>query len=216
MSNFKIEYFKKVFPALGNTSNSLVNDVFSRSRYQILPSKMVVKLEGEKCQDFVFMLSGGKRIYKISSSSRDVTLYEIASGDICILNASCILSDSRLPASAATTADTEVLLTPAQHFLDMMEKYKELRRFVHKRINENLNSIMDLIMEITSGSMDERLINYLIEKSENNGLKRTHKQIASDLGTSREVVSRLLEQFEKQGMVALSRGNIQLKDKIMN
>jgi CRP/FNR family transcriptional regulator len=64
--------------------------------------------------------------------------------------------------------------------------------------------------------MDERLINYLIEKSENNGLKRTHKQIASDLGTSREVVSRLLEQFEKQGMVALSRGNIQLKDKIMN
>jgi len=80
---------------------------------------------------------------------------------------------------------------------------------------ENISSIMDLISEITFGKMDERLINYLIEKSENRKLRKTHQQIAGDLGTSREVVSRLLKEFEQQGLVSLSRGHIRLNSKIL-
>jgi CRP/FNR family transcriptional regulator len=173
---------------------------------------MLVKLEGDLCQDFVLMLSGEKRIFKASNSKRELTLYEIVSGDICVLNASCILSNTRLPANASTTCETEVLLLPSQHFLDMIAKYEEMRAFVHSHINASLADIMALISEVAFGKMDERLMDYLIEKSENATLKRTHRQIANDLGTSREVVSRLLKDFERQGLILQSRNLIKLKN----
>jgi CRP/FNR family transcriptional regulator len=177
-----------------------------------LPGKMFVKLEGEQCQDFVLMLSGEKRIFKMGDSAREITLYEIGSGDICVLNASCILSNTRLPANASTMCETEILLLPAQHFLDMIAKYEEMRAFVHFHINAGFASIMTLISEVTFGKMDKRLTDYLIEKSENAKLRKTHQQIANDLGTSREVVSRLLKDFERQGMIILSRNSIKLKN----
>jgi CRP/FNR family transcriptional regulator len=204
--------FLEIFPFFQNASQSLVKNILSLSRHKNLPGKMLVKLEGDQCRDFVLMLSGEKRIYKVGGSVREITLYEIGSGDICVLNASCILSNTRLPANAATTSETEVLLLPAQHFLDMIARHAEMRAFVHSHINAGLTSIMALISEITFGKMDERLMNYLIEKSENSNLKRTHQQIAQDLGTSREVVSRLLKDFERQGLLLLSRNNIHLKE----
>jgi CRP/FNR family transcriptional regulator len=177
-----------------------------------LPGKLLVKLEGEMCQDFILMLSGEKRIFKMGGSAREITLYEIGPGDICVLNASCILSNTRLPANAATTRETEVLSLPAQHFLDMIGGYEEMRSFVHSHINTGFASIMALIAEVAFGKMDERLTDYLIEKSENSKLQRTHQQIANDLGTSREVVSRLLKEFERQGLILLSRNFIELKN----
>jgi CRP/FNR family transcriptional regulator len=212
MTSIEKDRFLEIFPFFQNASQSLVENILSLSRYQKLPGKMLVKLEGDQCQDFVLMLSGEKRIYKAGSSAREITLYEIGSGDICILNASCILSNTRLPANAATTTETEVLLIPAQHFFDMIAGYEEMRTFVHSRINESMTSIMTLASEIAFGKMDERLISYLIEKSENGTLRRTHQQIANDLGTSREVVSRLLKDFERQGLVFISRNSIELKN----
>jgi CRP/FNR family transcriptional regulator len=212
MGSAKTDHFLEIFPFFRNAPQSLVENILSLSRYQKLPVKMLVKLEGDKCQDFVLMLSGEKRIYKTGSSAREITLYEIGSGDICILNASCILSNTRLPANASTTTETEVLLIPAQHFLDMITGYEEMRAFVHSRINESMTSIMILVSEIVFGKMDERLNSYLIEKSEDGKLRRTHQQIANDLGTSREVVSRLLKEFERQRLVSLSRNSIKLKN----
>jgi CRP/FNR family transcriptional regulator len=206
------ERFLETFPFFRNASPSLVENILSSSRYMKLPGKMLVKLEGDRCQDFVFMLTGEKRIYKCGNSSREITLYEIGAGDICILNASCILSNTRLPANAATIIETEVLLLPAQDFLDIIAGYKEMRAFVHSRINDGVTSIMTLVSEIAFGKMDERIISYLIEKSENGKLKRTHQQIANDLGTSREVVSRLLKEFERQDLIHLSRNYIKLKN----
>jgi CRP/FNR family transcriptional regulator len=157
------------------------------------------------------MLTGEKRIYKVGDSTREITLYEIGSGDICVLNALSILSNTELPANAATYSESEVLLLPAPNFLDLIGKYDAMRSFVHSYINESIVNIMSLISEITFRKMDIRLLDYLIEKSENKRLEKTHQQIAYDLGTSREVVSRLLKEFERQGKVLLSRNLINLK-----
>ncbi len=211
MGSVKKDRFLEIFPFFRNASQSLVESILSLSRHNKIPGNMLIKLEGDQCQDFVLMLSGEKRIYKVGDSSREITLYEIGSGDICVLNASCILSNTKLPANAATTSETEVLLLSSQHFLDMIAGYEEMRAFVHSHINAGMTSIMTLVSEIVFGKMDERLINYLTEKSENNNLKRTHQHIAQDLGTSREVVSRLLKDFERQGLILLSRNLIQLK-----
>jgi CRP/FNR family transcriptional regulator len=211
MGIIREDRFLEIFPFFRNASQSLVKSILSLSDHNKYSANVLVKLEGDQCQDFILLLSGEIRIYKVGGSSRQITLYELGPGDICVLNASCILSNAKLPANAATTTETEVLLLSSRRFLDMIAGYEEMRTFVHSRINERMNAIMTLVSEIVFGKMDERLLNYLIEKSENNNLKRTHQHIAQDLGTSREVLSRLLKDFERQGLVFLSRNSIQLK-----
>jgi CRP/FNR family transcriptional regulator len=212
MGSIEKDRFLETFPFFQNASQDLVENILSLSRHKKLPANMLVKLEGDECLDFVLMLSGEKRIFKVGHSDREITLYEIGPGDICVLNASCILSSTRLPAHVSTTSETEVLLLPAQNFLDMVANYEEMRIFVHSHINKSLASIMTLISEVTFGRMNERLTDYLVEKSENAKLKKTHQQIANDLGTSREVVSRLLKELEREGTVLLSRNLIELKN----
>jgi CRP/FNR family transcriptional regulator len=211
MDTAEKELFLNTFPFFRNGPRILVENIFSSSRYRKIPGNTLVKVEGDACQDFVFMLSGEKRIFRMSESGREITLYEISAGDICVLNASSILSNTRLPANAATMSETGVLLLPSQNFLDMIAAHEEMRSFVHSRINESLASIMTLVSEIVFGKLDERLISYLVEKSEDGVVRRTHQKIASDLGTSREVVSRLLNDFERQGRISCSRNRIQIK-----
>ena len=212
MSKSDKEHFLKIFPFFRSAPATLVDSIISLSRYKTLPGNMIVKLEGDLCNDFVFMLGGEKRIYKQGNSDREITLYEIGPGDICVLNASCILSNTRLPANAATINKTDVLLLSSEQFLNMTAKYGEMRAFIHSHLSAGFASIMSLVSEVAFGKMDERLTDYLIEKSENGQLKKTHHKIAQDLGTSREVVSRLLKEFERQGLLSLSRNLISLKN----
>ncbi len=211
MGAIEEHHFLEIFPFFRNGPHLLVEAILSSARRKTVPKNVLMKLEGDNTSDFVLMLSGEKRIYKRSASDREITLYEIGPGDICVLNALSILSNSRLPANAASLSDVGMLLLPRPDFLMLMAQYEEMRAFVFSRINDSLAAIMTLITEITFGKLDERLSNYLIEKSENGKLRTTHKKIADDLGTSREVVSRILKEFERQGLVLLSRNFIELK-----
>lgn len=94
-------------------------------------------------------------------------------GDICVLNASCLLSNTRLPANAASLTKVGMLLMPSFNFLDIMARYNEMRSFVFSRISKSFVSIMSLIAEVTFGKIDERLSNYLIGRSENGKLMTT-------------------------------------------
>ena len=203
--------FLEIFPYFRNTPEALVDDILSSSKYESAPANLILKEEGDEVSEFVLLLSGEKRVYKASGIGREITLYEMGPGDICVLNASCLLSKTRLPANAASLTKVGMLLMSSSDFLDIMARYSEMRSFVFSRISSSFVSIMSLITEVTFGKMDERLSDYLIEKSENSKLKITHQEIADDLGTSREVVSRLLKEFERQGIVRLSRNSIELR-----
>jgi CRP/FNR family transcriptional regulator len=143
---------------------------------------------------------------------REITLYEMGAGDICLLNVSCLLSNTTLPANASSLTKVEMLLMSAGDFHNLMNKYEEMRNFVFNRIACGFTSVMTLLTEVTFGKLDERLSNYLIEKSENGKLSTTHQKIANDLGTSREVISRLLKHYQEQGQVQLSRNLIEITD----
>lgn len=203
--------FLKIFPYFRNAPEALVDDILSSSKYESAPGNLVLKEEGAEVSEFVFLVSGEKRVYRESGIGREITLYEMGPGDICVLNASCLLSNTRLPANAASLTKVGMLLMSSSDFHDIMARYKEMRSFVFSRISSSFVSIMSLITEVTFRKMDKRLIDYLIEKSENCKLRTTHQKIADDLGTSREVVSRLLKEFERQGMVHLSRSSIELE-----
>jgi CRP/FNR family transcriptional regulator len=103
-----------------------------------------------------------------------------------------------------------MLLIPSIAFRRLVDEHEEMRDFVFTLLSRRLSGVMELVEEVAFGRLDERLMEYLVEKSENNVLESTHQKIANDLGTSREVVSRLLKDFERKGGVRLSRNSITL------
>jgi len=204
------EQFLKIFPYFRKCRKALVNDILSSCRYQTAPANLVLKEEGDEISEFVLLLSGEKRVYKTNGIDQEITLYEMGAGDICLLNVSCLLSNTSLPANAACLTKVEMLLMTGADFHNLFKKYEEMQAFVFGRIANGFASIMLLITEVTFGKLDERLNNYIVEKSENGRLSTTHQKIANDLGTSREVVSRMLKSYQQQGDVRLSRNCIEL------
>jgi len=184
------------------------------SRKQIVPSGTQIYREGDACSAIAFVLSGDIRVYKIGQTGREITLYEIGPGETCILNASCILSGQTYPANAVTLSDTGLLLVPSAEFRRFISEHEMLREFVFTLLSRRLSGVMELVEEVAFGHMDERLMDYLVEKSADNRLETTHQNIANDLGTSREVVSRLLKDLERGGRVQLARNSVVLLDQI--
>jgi len=206
----KAPEFLKLFPAFRSTPDSLLRDFLAAGNLQTVPVGTQIYREGDVCSGIAFVISGDIRVYKIGQSGREITLYEIGPGDTCILNASCILSGKTYPAYALAAAESEVLLFPAPVFHRMVAESEQMRKFVFTIMNERFTTVMELVEEVAFGRMDQRLLDYLVERSGNGHLETTHQKIANDLGTSREVVSRLLKDFERRQQVKLSRNSISI------
>jgi len=202
--------FIKAFPVFRNSPEGLTQNMLAVSRRQLVSAGTQIYREGDACSAIAFVLSGEIRVYKIGQTGREITLYEIGPGETCILNASCILAGQGYPAHAATVADTDLLLIPSAEFRRMVSGHEKMREFVFALLSRRLSGVMELVEEVAFGRMDERLTEYLVERSDSGRLETTHQKIANDLGTSREVVSRLLKDLERKGSVRLSRNEITL------
>jgi len=202
--------FVNLFPAFRGGLRDLVREILAAGQQQSIPSDARIYAEGDACSSIAFVLSGEIRVFKIGGTGREITLYEIGPGETCILNASCILSGSTYPANAVTASDAEVLLVPSAEFRRLVMEREAMRDFVFTLLSHRLATVMELVEEVAFGRMDQRLMEYLVEKSADNVLETTHQKVANDLGTSREVVSRLLKDFERKGRVRLARNSITL------
>jgi CRP/FNR family transcriptional regulator, anaerobic regulatory protein len=202
--------FLRSFTMFRNAPDGLVDGLISVSRQQTVPAGKQIYAEGDACSAIAFVLSGEIRVFKVGETGREITLYEIGPGETCILNASCILSGQAYPANAVAATEVEMLLIPSAAFRRLVDEHEEMRDFVFTLLSRRLSGVMELVEEVAFGRLDERLMDYLVEKSGNNVLETTHQKIANDLGTSREVVSRLLKDFERKNEVRLSRNSITL------
>lgn len=206
------EQFINIFPIFSSSPTTLVERILSSSQYKTLAQGATLFTVGDQCSHIGFLLSGEIRVFKSGAVDREITLYEIYPGETCILNASCILSNRKYPADATVMADGDILLLADKLFLSLIEDYADMRKFIFKFFIDRMSSIIELIEEVTFGRMDSRLTDYLVEKAEDNVLNTTHQKIANDLGTSREVISRLLKDFERKGKVTLQRNVINLSN----
>ncbi len=202
--------FIKTFHNFRNSTDELLRELLAIARHQDVPAGKQIYSEGDSCPVIAFVSSGEIRVYKTGQTGREITLYEIGPGETCILNASCILSGTSYPANAVTLSDVTMLLIPSSDFRRLVDRHEEMRDFVFALLSRRLSGVMELVEEVAFGRMDERLLDYLIEKSEHGKLETTHQKIANDLGTSREVVSRLLKDLERKQEVRLSRNSISL------
>lgn len=200
--------FIRAFPIFGRLKDGLARELLSIGVQRRIPAQERLYSEGDGCSGIALVISGEIRVFKTGRTGREITLYEIGPGETCILNASCLLSGSSYPADAVVSTDTEILLLPADSFRRLVDEHREMRDFIFRLLSNRLAGVMELVEEVAFGRMDQRLWDYIIEKSEDNRLAATHQKIANDLGTSREVVSRLLKDLERKGSIAMSRNEI--------
>ena len=203
----------KQFPILAETP-SLADAIAEHAQLVTLPSGKTICFEGDDCTHLALITSGTARVFKLAESGREITLYRIESGECCILTASCMLSGRVFPATASVEDDLQAILIPTARVTAWMQTHEAWRHFLWDLLAERLGDVISLIEEVAFRRMDRRLADYLVEQADSRGslLQATHQQIAADLGTSREVVSRMLKDFQLRGTLDLARGRIKIHD----
>jgi CRP/FNR family transcriptional regulator len=200
--------FDRLFPALGE-DKPFSKAVLSTGNQVSLSAGQHICLEGSSCDHLAFVLAGTGRVYKLSESGKEITLYRVEAGECCILTLSCIISEKRFPAFAVSESEMEAILVPAAIIQEWMDNTRSWRRYAWNLIAARLGDVISLVEEVTFRRMDERLSYYLNQEDKfplQQQTPITHQQIAAELGTSREVISRLLKDLEQRKVVALGRG----------
>ena len=178
-----------------------------------LPAGRFICMEGNHCAHLPLVLAGTARVYKIGETGREITLYRIEPGASCILTTSCILSDRAFPAFAVAETEVEALVVPAPLLTAWLRDHAAWRTYVFDLLSRRLAHVIELVEDVAFRHVDARLAAYLLDAMDPHAhtIERTHEAVAADLGTSREVVSRLLKDFEQAGLVALARGRIRVE-----
>ncbi|MCB9358231.1 MAG: Crp/Fnr family transcriptional regulator [Calditrichaeota bacterium] len=205
------------FSFFSNASTALQREILAQSQLATLDSGVMVYREGEACTRIAFVGEGSVRVYKRNEGGREITLYHVRSTESCILTTSCALTGQRYPATAAVEPEhpvTAAVISP-EYFQNLVNTQQVVRDYVFEMMSRRIVDMMSLIEEITFGKMDHRIAHFLLEKFTGEGtylrsIHITHEQIADELGTAREVVSRLLKEFERSGAVELGRGRVRM------
>lgn len=168
------------------------------------------------CKGMLIVKKGMLRTYMLSESGKEITLYRLSEGDLCILSASCVLSAITFDVHIDAEEDSEILFTSPLYLQTIVEHNIYVECFVYKVATDRFSDVMWAMQQILFMSMDKRLAVFLwdeISKTEDDTVHQTHEQVARDIGSAREVVSRMLKYFSSEGIVELSRGGIKIIDK---
>jgi CRP/FNR family transcriptional regulator len=198
-----------LFPFLGKAVHDVQAELFEHGNLAELQAGQFICLEGNKCSGIPLVLEGRARVYKLGESGREITLYRVEPGDSCILTASCIMSGVEFPAFVATETVVEAIVIPSAILHRWVNQYEVWSKFLWGMLSSRFAEVISLVEEVAFQRVDKRAAEYLLHLAGADGkIKKTHQEIAADIGTSREVISRILKEFEHKGMIKLSRGEI--------
>jgi CRP/FNR family transcriptional regulator len=177
-----------------------------------IESNQYILKEGSFIKEIPILIEGSIKVRKTDESGREIVLYHVYPGESCILSITSCLNEKLSNAEALTVKKSKLIVVNAAQVRDWMDKYKSWRQFVMKLYYQRIDEVLTLVDHIAFKQVDFRLIEKLKEKKLHHGttLEITHQQLANELGTAREVVSRLLKQLEKQGSIELDRGIIKI------
>ena len=170
----------------------------------------------ERCVGIHLLRSGQLRSYLLSEDGRDVTLYRLFGGEVCILSASCVMDAVNIDLYIDAEEDTEALCISAGIFRQLMQENVYVRCYAYQMTAERFSDTMWTMQQILFMSADRRLAIFLTDELAKTGgadLRMTHDQMAKYMGSAREVVSRMLKYFAQEGWVRLYRGGVQVLDK---
>lgn len=169
----------------------------------------------EDCSGLLIVADGQLRAYTLSEEGKEITLYRMFQRDACLFAASCIMNNIQFEVIIEAREDSEVMTIPTPVYQKLIHTSLPVANFTNDLMASRFSDVMWVMEQILNKSLDARLASFLTEEMEIAGekvLKITHEEIAHHLGTAREVITRMLKYFQKEQLVALSRGTIEILD----
>ena len=197
------------YPVLAELPAAARERLWARMQSMRVPAGTVLFDDHQACEGFPFVVSGSIRVIKASPSGRELPLYRVAPGETCVISSSCLLGHEDYNARGVAESDTEMVMLPKAVFDELLGE-PAFRGFVFHLFADRIADLMQLIEEVAFHKLDQRLAALLLGKGR--VLHTTHQQLADELGSVREMVSRLLKGFAAQGLVKLGREQVALID----
>ena len=208
--------FEAIYP-FWNKLNADEKDMYSRgTRYREFSAGDLIHQPNIKCEGMIYILSGVLRVYMLSDDGREITLFRQGAGEHCVLSASCVIDAISFELFIEAETDATMYITDAPVLRKESESNPYLNIFCQELALENFSEIMWTLQQVLFFSIDRRLAGLLLKESDKSGntvVKATHEQIATSIGSAREVVSRMLKRFADDGYIALSRGAVEIIDR---
>ena len=179
--------------------------------YRKIEKGTVVHSGSADCLGLLLVCSGQLRAYIISEEGREITIYRLFERDICLFSASCMMRNIQFDITIEAEKDTEAWVIPPKLYRKLTEESAAAANYTNEVMGSRFSEVMWLMEQIMWNRFDRRLASFLLEESALEGsdsLLITHEKIANPLGSAREVVTRMLRYFQREGLVELSRGTI--------
>ncbi|WP_237247984.1 Crp/Fnr family transcriptional regulator [Sideroxyarcus emersonii] len=182
--------------------------LFATANVVNVPAGAIVFDECQPCQGFPLLLSGNIRIIKASANGRELPLYRVSPGDSCILSSSCLLGRANYQARGIAELDTVMVALSPDMFEKLLAVHKPFQDYIFGMFSERLADLMQLLSAVAFQKLDQRLAALLANKP--SPFQTTHQALADELGSVREIVSRLLKSFAEKGWIRLEREQIEI------
>lgn len=216
MPELKLEpVYQEIFPFWDKISEA-DRDMICQNSYAYTYPKGSNIHDGTECSGVILVRSGSLRLYIMSEEGKDITLYRLHKGDLCMLSASCVLDAITFDVFIDAEEDSECFIISGPAFATVSEQNPEVKIFALETAVNRFSDVMWVMQQILFMSTDKRLAIFLSDESARIGsetITLTHGQIARYMGSAREVVSRMLKYFSEEGIVEVSRGGVVILDK---
>lgn len=185
-----------------------------RSGAVSLPAGTVVFAPGKPAENFLLVRAGTVRVQQVSESGREIVLYRVSGGESCIMTTACLLSEEMYAAEGVTETDVDAVAVPRAAFEEALARSPGFRRAVFAGYAQRIGDLMHVVEDVAFQRLDKRLAQCLLRRVDADGvITATHQDLASELGSAREVIGRLLKELERRGWIAVARGRITLTDR---
>jgi CRP/FNR family transcriptional regulator len=198
------------FPVFKGLRPEWLDRLLATSRRVSVSAGTVLFDAHQPCQGFPLLLEGAVRVFKSAPNGREIQLYRVEPGEGCILSGGCLLGRSDYAATGVAESAVVLLIVAPEIFHELMLEHEPFRRFVFNMYGARLSEVMDLVEEVAFRKLDQRLAQLLIHRGPL--IQETHQKLADELGSVREIVSRLLRSFESRGWVKLERERVSVLD----
>ncbi|MGE5171415.1 MAG: Crp/Fnr family transcriptional regulator [Rudaea sp.] len=202
---------RALFPPLADASPASLARIVEHAVHRNVPAGNVIFDAHTPCGGFPLVLSGTIRVLQRYPNGRELPLYRVKPGESCLLSGSCLLGHTDYAATGEAETDVELLVVRPPDFHQLIATDEAFRNYVFAMFGERLATLMSLVEAIAYQKLDQRLAALLLEKGD--PVRATHQSLADELGSVREIVSRLLRAFEDRGWVNLARERIAITDR---
>lgn len=207
--------YKEIFPFWSEISENERTYICQNSAVQTYHKGTNIH-DSSECSGVIFVHSGCIRVYIMSDEGKDITLYRLHKGDMCMLSASCVLKTITFDVFIDAEEDSECFVISGPAFAKLSEQNPEIKIFSLETAVSRFSDVMWVMQQILFMSVDKRLAIFLSDELSRTGsdiIPLTHEQIAKYIGSAREVVSRMLKYFANEGIVEVSRKGVKILDK---